>query len=197
MLVPTCLLLLIFLLTAYAMGMELKENTATELVAAAGGNPFIALVGKMLPHIAVWIVVMGAYMVYTFGVLNFPHPGGWGVIVLLTVLSVLAAVGFGVFMFGLLPALRMSMSLCSLWGVLSFSMVGTAFPVLAMDAPLQVLANIFPMRHFFLIYETCIFANNPLSDVALNIAALVLFAAAPVFVILRINRAYKEYVYME
>ena len=89
------------------------------------------------------------------------------------------------------------MSLCSLWGVLSFSMVGTAFPVLAMDAPLQVLANIFPMRHVFLIYETCILADNPLSDVALNIAALVLFAAAPVFVILRINRAYKEYVYME
>ena len=89
------------------------------------------------------------------------------------------------------------MSICSLWGVLSFSMVGTAFPVIAMDAPLQVLANIFPMRHFFLIYETCIFANNPLSDVALNIAALVLFAAAPVFVVLRINRAYKEYVYME
>ena len=171
MLVPTCLLLLIFLITAYAMG--------------------------MLPHIAVWLLVMGAYMVYTFGVLHFPHPGGWGVIVLLAVLSVLASVGFGVFMFGLLPALRMSMSICSLWGVLSFSMVGTAFPVLAMDAPLQVLANIFPMRHFFLIYETCIFADNPLSDVALNIAALVLFAAAPVFVVLRINRAYKEYVYME
>ena len=179
------------------MGMELKENTARQLVAAAGGNPFIAVVGKMLPHIAVWLLVMGAYMVYTFGVLHFPHPGGWGVIVLLAVLSVLASVGFGVFMFGLLPALRMSMSLCSLWGVLSFSMVGTAFPVLAMDAPLQVLANIFPMRHVFLIYETCILADNPLSDVALNIAALVLFAAAPVFVVLRINRAYKEYVYME
>ena len=150
MFVATCLLLLIFLITAYAMGMELKENTARQLVAAAGGNPFISVVGKMLPHIAIWLVVMGAYMVYTFGVLHFPHPGGWGVIVLLTVLSVLASVGFGVFMFGLLPALRMSMSLCSLWGVLSFSMVGTAFPVLAMDAPLQVLANIFPMSHVFL-----------------------------------------------
>ena len=46
-------------------------------------------------------------------------------------------------------------------------------------------------------FEGNILADNPLSDVALNIAALVLFAAAPVFVVLRINRAYKEYVYME
>ena len=36
MLVPTCLLLLMFLITAYAMGMELKENTATHSYMALG-----------------------------------------------------------------------------------------------------------------------------------------------------------------
>lgn len=197
MLIPTCLLLLIFLITAYAMGTELKQDTAKELMASAGGNPFVAIVGKMLPHIIIWLIVMGAYMFYTFGVLEFPHPGGWGVITLLTLLGVFAAVGFGVFMFGLLPSLRMSMSICSLWGVLSFSMVGTAFPVIAMDTPLQVLASLFPMRHFFLIYETCVFANSPLTDVATNISILILFASAPIFVMYRIGKAYKEYTYME
>ena len=197
MLIPTCLLLLIFLTTAYAMGTELKEGTAKELIGRASGSSLVAFNGKMLPHTIVWLIIMSAYMIYTFGVLDFPHPGGWGVIALLTVLSVCAAEGFAVFMFGLLPSLRMSMSICSLWGVLSFSMVGTAFPVIAMDAPLQALANLFPMRHVFLIYETCIFGNNPLSDVATNITALILFAAAPLLVVRRLSKAMKEYTYME
>lgn len=197
MLVPTCLLLFIFLVTAYSMGAELKMGTANELYARSGGNPFVAVTGKMLPQTAVWLAVMAGYMYYTFGVLGFPHPGGWCSIALLGIVSVLAAQGFGVFMFGLFPSMRMSMSMCSLWGVLSFSMVGTAFPTLAMDPALQSLAQLFPMRHFFIIYEIVVFGGNPWTDVALNVAALVLFSCAPVFVMLRIRKALREYVYME
>ena len=197
MLVPTCLLLFIFLVTAYSMGSELKMGTANELYARSGGNPFIAITGKILPQTIIWLIVMMGYMYYTFGVLDFPHPGGWYSIVGLGVVSVLAAQGFGLFMFGLFPSMRMSMSMCSLWGVLSFSMVGTAFPTLAMDPALQSLAQLFPMRHFFIIYEIVVFGGNPWSDVALNVATLVLFSCAPVFVMLRIRKALREYVYME
>lgn len=196
MLVPTCLLLFIFLITAYSIGQELKEGTANELIAKAKGNAAVALMGKMLPQNIIFQLVMAAYMYYTFGILNFPHPGGWGSIFLLGVLGVLAAQGFGIFMFGLFPSLRMSMSMCSLWGVLSFSMVGTAFPILAMDGALQALAELFPMRHFFIFYEIVVFGGNPMSTVAINIAALVLFAAAPVFVLPRISKALKEYIYI-
>ncbi len=197
MLVPTCLLLFIFLVTAYSMGSELKMSTARELYARAGGNPFVAVTGKMLPQTVVWLAIMLGYMYYTFAVLDFPHPGGWCSIVGLAVLSVLAAQGFGVFMFGLFPSMRMSMSMCSLWGVLSFSMVGTAFPTLAMDPALQSMAQLFPMRHFFIIYEIVVFGANPWTDVAVNVAAFTLFACAPVFVMMRIGKALKEYVYME
>ena len=197
MLVPTCLLLFIFLVTAYSMGSELKMSTARDLYARAGGNPFVAVTGKMLPQTVVWLAIMLGYMYYTFAVLDFPHPGGWDSIVGLAVLSVLAAQGFGVFMFGLFPSMRMAMSMCSLWGVLSFSMVGTAFPTLAMDPALQSMAQLFPMRHFFIIYEIVVLGANPLSDVAVNVAALTLFASAPVFVMMRIGKALKEYVYME
>ena len=100
-------------------------------------------------------------------------------------------------MFGLFPSMRMAMSMCSLWGVLSFSMVGTAYPTLAMDPALQTLAALFPMRHFFIIYEIVVFGGNHWADVAINVAALTLFACAPVLVMLRISKALKEYVYLE
>jgi len=42
-----------------------------------------------------------------------------------------------------------------------------------------------------------VFGGNAWIDVALNVAALTFFACAPVFVMLRIGKAYREYVYME
>lgn len=196
MLVPTCMLLLVFLITAYSLGTELKQQTAKQLMEMSADNPFVAITGKMLPQTIVWLLIMGFYLYYVFGVLAFPHPGGWHILLMLGVLAVLAAQGFGIFMFGLFPSLRMSMSICSLWGVLSFSMVGTAFPTLAMDPELQVLANLFPMRHVFLVYEIAAFGGYPLMDVAPNLIALVIFASAPLLVMLRIGKALKEYVYM-
>lgn len=197
MLVPTCLLLLIFLVTAYSLGSELKQNTARELYKTARCNSFVAITGKMLPQTFIWLTIMLGYLYYTFAILDFPHPGGWGAIVALGVIAVLAAQGFGVFMFGLFPSMRMAMSMCSLWGVLSFSMVGTAFPTLAMDPALQSLAQLFPMRHFFIIYEIVVFGGNAWTNVAMNVAALALFALAPMFVMPRIGKALREYVYME
>ena len=69
-----------------------------------------------------------SYEYYVFHVLQFPHQGSPWMLVLLGLVQVIASQGFGIFAFGLMPSLRMSMSVCSLWAVLSFSMVGSAFP---------------------------------------------------------------------
>lgn len=196
MLVPGCLLLFVFLVTAYALGQELKMNTARELMGMAGGNPFVAVVGKLLPHFAINLAMFYFYLFYVYTAMHFPHGGGVGDMLLLGLLSVAASMGFGIFMFGLLPSLRMSMSMCSLWGVLSFSMVGTAFPTFAMDAPLEVLSELFPLRHYFRLYQTCVFNANPLAYDWTNILALVVFALLPLFVIMNIKKAYNNYVYL-
>ena len=126
MLVPGCLLLFIFLITAYSFGTELKNNTARELMQRAHGNAFLAMTGKLLPQTLIFLAVMFTYMYYLFGVLDFPHPGGIWPIIVLGVIGVLASQGLALFFFAMMPSLRMSMSICSLWGVLSFSLVGSA-----------------------------------------------------------------------
>lgn len=196
MLVPGCILLFVFLITAYALGQELKMQTSRQLMALSRGNAWVALTGKMLPHLAINLAVFFFYMWYVYAVLHFPHGGNLWHMLLLGVLTVLASMGFAVFMFGLLPSLRMSMSMCSLWGVLSFSMVGTAFPTFAMDAPLEVLAQLFPLRHYFRLYQTCVFNDNALVYDWPNIVALVVFALLPLLVVCRVKRAYNEYVYI-
>ncbi len=196
MLIPGCLMIFMFLITAYSIGTELKFDHSKYWMRLAGNNPIIALAGKMLPQFVVFITIFYAYLFYIFGVLDFPHPGGVGYIMLLGLLAVLSSEGFGIFAFGLMPSLRMSMSICSLWAVLSFSMVGSAFPVASMDPELQALANLFPLRHYFMIYQICIFNGYPLIDAWINVVALLAFALLPILVLGRIKKAMLQYIYI-
>lgn len=197
MLIPGCMLLFVFLITAYSFGTELKFGRAHKLLAAAGDDTWAMLLGKLLPQTLIFLTMFYVYSFYVYGILGFPHEGGIWKILLLGLLAVTSAQGFGAFMFGLMPSLRMSMSVCSLWAVLSFSLVGTAFPVFAMDAALEGIAQLFPLRHYFRIYQTCVFNSYPLSYVWINIAAMLAFTMLPVLVAGNIKKAMREYKYME
>ena len=197
MLVPGCMMLFIFLITPYSFGTELKFNRAKKLLAISGENTWTMLLGKLLPQTLIFLVMFYIYSFYTYGLLGFPHEGGTWHILLLGLLAVTASQGFGAFMFGLIPSLRMSMSTCSLWAVLSFSLVGTAFPVFAMDAPLEGIAQLFPLRHYFRIYQTSVFNDFPLSYVWINVVVMIVFSLLPVFVAGNIRKAMREYKYIE
>ena len=197
MLVPGCMMLFIFLITPYSFGTELKFNRAKKLLAISGENTWTMLLGKLLPQTLIFLVMFYIYSFYTYGLLGFPHEGSTWHILLLGLLAVTASQGFGAFMFGLIPSLRMSMSTCSLWAVLSFSLVGTAFPVFAMDAPLEGIAQLFPLRHYFRIYQTSVFNDFPLSYVWINVVVMIVFSLLPVLVAGNIRKAMREYKYME
>lgn len=195
-LVPGVIMLFIFLVTAYSIGTELKFKRSRQWVAMADGNIVVALAGKMLPQTLIFLAIVYSYMYYVFGVLGFPHPGGTLRIVVLGLVAVLASQGFGIFVFGLMPSLRMSMSVCSLWAVLSFSMAGSAFPVMAMDSPLQALSWLFPLRHYFMVYQITVFNGYELLDAWFHMAALVAFALLPLLVLRKIKNAMLTYVYI-
>ena len=196
LLIPGVLMLFIFLITAYSIGTELKFKRSAEWIETAEGNIWVALIGKMLPQFLVFITIMYAYMFYVFGVLQFSHPGGMWPILLLGLLAVLASEGFGIFAFGLMPSLRMSMSICSLWAVLSFTTAGAAFPIFAMDTPIRAIAQLFPLRHYYMIYQISILNGYPLAFAWINIVALLIFAFLPIFVTGSIKKAMLEYVYI-
>lgn len=197
MLVPGCMMLFIFLITPYSLGTELKFNRAKKLLQTAGDNTCAMMIGKLLPHTVIFLTMFYIYSFYVYGILEFPHEGGTWHILLLGLLAVTASQGFGAFMFGIMPSLRMSMSTCSLWAVLSFSLVGTAFPVFAMDAPLEGIAQLFPLRHYFRIYQTSVFNDFPLSYVWVNVTAMIAFSLLPLLVGRNIKRAMREYKYMD
>ena len=194
--VPGVLMLFMFLISAYSLGMELKFNRGKEWIEKAQGNIVVAIVGKYLPHVLIFLSLMCFYQFYIYHVLHFPHAGGWAMVIVLTVLSVFGSIGFGIFAFGLMPSLRMSMSICSLWGVLSFSLAGSAFPAMGMDAALQALTWLFPLRHYYMLFQITVFNGYPLIDAWFHLVALIAFTLMPWFVIGKIKNAMLTYVYI-
>ena len=196
MIVPGMMMLFIFLITAYSLGTELKFNVSKKWMEMADNNMTVALLGKFLPQTLVWLAVVYSYQYYVFFHLGFPHLGSPWMLVLLGLMQVLASQGFGIFAFGLMPSLRMSMSICSLWAVLSISMAGSAFPVMGMDRPLQSLSWLFPLRHYYMIYQTCVFNGFPLVESWFHFVALAGFMLLPWMVVKKIKNAMLTYVYI-
>ena len=194
--VPGILMLFMALLSAYTLGMEMKFDTGKEWLARADGNIVVAILGKYLVHALVFLLIMFIYQYYIFDVLHFPKLCSVWSIVRLTLLQVFASLGFGIFAFGLMPSLRMSMSISSLWFVLSISMCGSAFPVAGMDAPLQAMSWLFPLRHYWMIYQATVLNGFPVIDVWFHLVALVAFTLLPWFVLSKVKNAMLNYVYI-
>ena len=194
--VPGIIMLFVFLITAYSIGTELKFQRSREWVETAGGNILIAILGKFLPQTLIWLAVFLGFEYYFYGVVHFPYEGGAWQMVLLAFMAVGASQGFGVFAFGLMPSLRMSMSICSLWAVLSLSMAGSAFPVMGMDTPLQSLSWLFPLRHYYMVYQISVFNGYPLLESWFHFAALAAFMLLPWLVVGKIKNAMLNYVYI-
>ena len=194
--VPGVMMLFMFLISAYSLGMELKFGRGKEWLGMADNRIVVAILGKFLPQALIFLALILFYEFYIYGILHFPHQGDFWDILLLSLLEVFSSIGFGIFAFGLMPSLRMSMSVCSLWAVLSFSLAGSAFPVMGMDTPIQALTWLFPLRHYYMLYQITVFNGFPLIDAWFHFVALVGFVLLPWFVVMKIKNAMLHYVYI-
>ena len=194
--VPGVMMLFMFLISAYSLGMELKFGRGKEWLGMADNNMVVAILGKYLPQALVFSSIIFFYEFYIYGILHFPHEGDIWDMLLLMLLEIFSSIGFGIFIFGLMPSLRMSMSICSLWAVLSFSLAGSAFPMMGMDGSLQAMTWLFPLRHYYMLYQITVFNGYPLADAWFHLVALVAFTLTPWFVLSKVKNAMLNYVYI-
>lgn len=149
---PGVLQLMVFLVTIFSLGTEIKYGTAKEWLAEGGQSMTVSLLGKLLPQTVIFTLVGFLLLALLYGFHSFPLLCGWGPMLAAIFLLVVASQSVGVLMFGAMPTLRLGLSAACLFGMISFSIVGFSFPVHAMHPTLQALARLFPLRHYFLIY---------------------------------------------
>lgn len=185
---PGLLMLFIFMVTVFSIGTEVKYNTMHDWLIMARGSMFHALAGKLLPQTLIFFLMGIAFAIGLYGVLHFPCHCGLPTMLLVMFLGIIGAQGLGVFMFAMLPTLRMSLSFASLWGVISFSICGMSYPVMAMHPTLQGLSLLFPLRHYFLLYVNCALDGYPLMNAAPYVVGLLLFASLPLLLLRRLKK---------
>ena len=69
--VPGVMMLFMFLISAYSLGMELKFNRSKEWMAKADGNIVVAILGKFLPQALVFLTLIFFYEFYLYHVLPY------------------------------------------------------------------------------------------------------------------------------
>lgn len=178
-LLPGLLSLMIFFVTVYSIGQEIKEAHGRAMLVHTRGVAWKALLGKLAAQAALFLPVAWALGAYLYGYLHFPCQCGWLTMVCLLSLFVFASQGMGVLMICALPNPRFGLSFASLWGVLSFSICGMSFPAMAMHPMLHGVSYLFPLRHYYLLYVNCALDGWPLSNAWPFWGALIGFALLP------------------
>lgn len=193
--IPGMLGLFIFMATVYSLGTELKFGTSDELMASSANSIVVALTSKLIPHTIVFLLMGSVYVLWLYGYLHFPCNCGIAQMWCVMALYVMACQGLGVFMFTMLPTLRMGLSFASLWGVISFSISGMSFPIMAMHPTLQGLSYLFPLRHYYLLYVNCALDGYNIANAWPFVLGFVVFMMLPLPFLPRLKKVMNCYEY--
>lgn len=193
--VPCVLQLMIFLVTCFSLGQEIKYGTSVKLIRMAGGSTIKALAAKLMPQTIIWMVIAIFMEAWLFKINGYPVYGSWFWLTLSELMFVLACQGMALFFFGLFPNLRLSLSISALTGILSFSIAAFSFPVESMYPAVGIFSWIVPTRYNFLIYIDQALNGIDIYYSRIWFVAYIVFMLLPLLLVRRIGKCMEKPVY--
>lgn len=193
--VPCVMQLMIMLMTCYLLGEEIKKGRSRRLLEMGGGSIVKVVTGKLLPQTIIWWVLIIFMEAWLFRYNHFPMHGSWFWITLSELMFVLACQGMGLFIFSLLPNLRLSLSVSALTGILSFSIAAFSFPEQSMYGGISIFSWIMPIRYNFLIYIDQALNGRDLYYSRIWYVAYIVYMVLPLTMLWKLKRDYRQMVY--
>ncbi len=194
--IPCALQLMILLITCFSIGQEMKYGTSRRLMRMADGSIYKAIFAKLLPQTVIWWVVVLFMTAWLYRYNHYPMNGSWGWFILSELMFVLACQGFALFVISVLPNLRLSLSICALLGILSFSIAAFSFPVESMYGGLAIFSYIIPIRYNFLIYIDQALNGIPIYYSRFWYIAYIIFMVLPFTMMWRLKKEMYNPVYV-
>ncbi|UQR63187.1 ABC transporter permease [Bradyrhizobium sp. C-145] len=180
-LLPTIIHVVITLAAGYSVGSEFRRRDARAWLASAGGDPVVALVGKLAPLFCIFIVIMLAEPLVLEGVLQVPFRGDLPLMVAAGSLLIIAYLSLGALLQLLVGDLATGLGLAGLIASPAFGYAGVGFPTIGMNTFAQGWSAILPLRWYMAVLLGQAARGSPVSDSAIPFAALtglaLLFAA--------------------
>lgn len=150
-LLPTMMQAFIIMVMIRAFGSELKHGTVKELMEKAGGNYWIAIMGKSLPY-TVGFSTLTLFMLtlLVYGA-NVPFEGNLSFVIVSSILFVLAYQSIGFAFVSLTSNLRMANSLGGFYAGPAFAFAGITYPVIGMPLFAKAWSYSLPITHYLRI----------------------------------------------
>lgn len=186
--IPGVVALMVMLVTAFSICSEIKNGTSVEWLRQSGGSMFVALLGKLLPQTVMAIIVGVFAQSLMFGYNHFPLNNHLMHMVFAMVLLVVGCQAFAITICCILPNLRLSLSILSLIGILSFSVTGFSFPVQSMYGSIGIFSYLIPLRYYFLIYVDQALNGIPIFYSRWYYVALLIFPLVAMLGLKRLKR---------
>ena len=181
-LLPMIIHVVITLAAGYSVGSEFRRRNAREWLESAGGDPVVALVGKLAPLFGIFLLIMLAEPLFLEGVLQIPFKGDLPLMIAAGSLLIVAYLSLGALLQLLAGDLATGLGLAGLFASPAFGYAGVGFPTVGMNAFAQVWSAILPLRWYMAVLLGQAARGLPVSESAGPFAALagltVLFAGA-------------------
>src|SRR5215813_5571425 len=133
-LLPMVLHVVIALAAGYSVGSEFHRRSMRAWLACAGGNPIVALAGKLAPLFAIFFIIMLSMPLILEGLLGISFKGNTPMMVIAAMLLIVGYLALGALMQLLVRDLATGLGLTGLIVSPAFGYAGVGFPILGMNA---------------------------------------------------------------
>ena len=181
---------------SYSVGEEIKRHSSPAWLAASGGSMAVALFGILVPQAVLWSAIGIMMQSVFYHYCGYPLNNHFAHMATAMILLVIASQAFSLIICEILPNLRLSLSINSLIGILSFSVTGFSFPVEQMYGAIGVFSYLIPLRWYFLIYIDQALNGIPIFYSRLYYVALLIFPLVPWIGLARLKKRCVNPVYV-
>jgi len=175
-LLPMVIHVVIALAAGYAVGSEFHRRSMRVWLACAGGNPIVALAGKLAPLFGIFFVFMLSVALLLEGMLGISFRGDLPMMIVAALLLIVGYLALGALLQLLVRDLATGLGLTGLVVSPAFGYAGIGFPTLGMNAFAQVWGALLPIRWYMAVLLGQAARGLPLSDSARPFAALAALA---------------------
>jgi ABC-2 type transport system permease protein len=176
-LLPVVLHVVIALAAGYSVGSEFRRRSMRAWLACAGGNPIVALAGKLAPLFGIFVIIMLSVALILEGLFGISFRGDAAMMVVAGMLLIISYLAVGALMQLLARDLVTGLSFTGLFVSPAFGYAGVGFPILGMNAFAQFWSAILPLRWYMAVLFGQAAHGLPVQDSARPFAALAALAA--------------------
>jgi ABC-2 type transport system permease protein len=188
--VPTLLQIIIATTSVYSFGLELDREGQATTLRRLGGGRVPALLGKLLPYTAIFLLVMCLSYAVLFGPLGVPLRGSAWLLLLASILFVLSTQLIGALAAIATGEMVRALSVVGLFIAPAFGFMGISFPRFGMNAFAEFWGALIPGTWFLQIQvdQTLRGAEAHYSLPALLVLALYVVVLAVLTLLLAVRR---------